>query len=36
VVEISDGEIVGLNFFLDTDTLFPMFGLPPVPPASAN
>lgn len=29
VVEISDGEIVGLNFFLDTDTLFPIFGLPP-------
>jgi RNA polymerase sigma-70 factor (ECF subfamily) len=29
VVEISNGEIVGLNFFLDTDTLFPIFGLPP-------
>ena len=29
VVEISDGRIVGLNFFLDTATLFPMFGLPP-------
>jgi RNA polymerase sigma-70 factor, ECF subfamily len=29
VLEISDGEIVGLNFFLDTDTLFPIFGLPP-------
>ncbi|MFP4513053.1 MAG: sigma-70 family RNA polymerase sigma factor [Acidimicrobiales bacterium] len=29
VLEISEGEIVGLNFFLDTDTLFPLFGLPP-------
>jgi RNA polymerase sigma-70 factor, ECF subfamily len=29
VLEISDGAIVGLNFFLDTDTLFPLFGLPP-------
>ncbi len=28
VVEISDGRIVGLNFFLDTESLFPMFGLP--------
>jgi len=34
VLEIHGGEIVGLNFFLDTDTLFPMFGLPPVPPAN--
>jgi RNA polymerase sigma-70 factor (ECF subfamily) len=29
VVEISGGEIVGLTFFLDTETLFPLFGLPP-------
>ncbi|MGY6502636.1 MAG: sigma-70 family RNA polymerase sigma factor [Acidimicrobiales bacterium] len=29
VVEIHDGQIVGLNFFLDTDTLFPLFDLPP-------
>lgn len=28
VLEISDGRIVGLNFFLDTASLFPMFGLP--------
>ncbi len=28
VLEIVDGEIVGLNFFLDTATLFPRFGLP--------
>ena len=28
VLEISDGRIVGLNFFLDTKTLFPRFGLP--------
>ncbi len=26
VLEISDGRIVGLNFFLDTKTLFPIFG----------
>jgi RNA polymerase sigma-70 factor (ECF subfamily) len=32
VLEIADGEIVGLNFFLDTQTLFPLFGLPPTPP----
>jgi RNA polymerase sigma-70 factor, ECF subfamily len=29
VLEISDGRIVELTFFLDTDTLFPLFGLPP-------
>ena len=29
IVEIHDGEIVGLNFFLDTANLFPLFGLPP-------
>ncbi len=28
VLEISDGRIVGLNAFLDTATLFPLFGLP--------
>ena len=28
VIEIHDGKIVGLNAFLDTTTLFPMFGLP--------
>lgn len=28
VVEIADGRIVGLNAFLDTARLFPMFGLP--------
>jgi RNA polymerase sigma-70 factor (ECF subfamily) len=28
VLEISDGRIVGLNFFLDTDTLFPIFEMP--------
>lgn len=28
VVEISDGRIAGLSFFLDTENLFPMFGLP--------
>ena len=29
VVEISGGQIVGLNAFLDTERLFPLFGLPP-------
>jgi RNA polymerase sigma-70 factor (ECF subfamily) len=29
VLEIVDGQIVGISFFLDTATLFPLFGLPP-------
>ena len=29
VLEISDGRIVELTFFLDTETIFPLFGLPP-------
>jgi RNA polymerase sigma-70 factor (ECF subfamily) len=29
VLEISAGRIVGLNHFLDTERLFPLFGLPP-------
>jgi RNA polymerase sigma-70 factor, ECF subfamily len=29
VLEIEDGRIVELTFFLDTDTVFPLFGLPP-------
>ena len=28
VIEISGGKVVELTFFLDTDTLFPLFGLP--------
>jgi RNA polymerase sigma-70 factor (ECF subfamily) len=28
VIELADGKIVGLNSFLDTATLFPLFGLP--------
>jgi RNA polymerase sigma-70 factor, ECF subfamily len=28
VVEVSDGRIVELTFFLDTERLFPLFGLP--------
>ena len=28
VLEISDGQIAGINSFLDTDRLFPLFGLP--------
>ena len=29
VLEIENGKIVELTFFLDTGTLFPLFGLPP-------
>jgi RNA polymerase sigma-70 factor (ECF subfamily) len=29
VIEISNGRIGELTFFLDTETLFPLFGLPP-------
>jgi RNA polymerase sigma-70 factor, ECF subfamily len=29
VLEIADGKIVGLNSFLDTAALFPLFDLPP-------
>jgi RNA polymerase sigma-70 factor (ECF subfamily) len=29
VLEIENGKIVELTFFLDTDTVFPAFGLPP-------
>ncbi len=29
VLEWSRGKIVGFTFFLDTETLFPLFGLPP-------
>ena len=36
VLEISDGRIVGLTFFLDTDELFPLFGLPPGSTRSAG
>jgi RNA polymerase sigma-70 factor, ECF subfamily len=35
VLEMSGGRIVGINTFLDVDRLFPLFGLPPVPPADA-
>ncbi|HET6643399.1 MAG TPA: sigma-70 family RNA polymerase sigma factor [Gaiellaceae bacterium] len=28
VLEVEDGHIVELTFFLDTETLFPLFGLP--------
>jgi RNA polymerase sigma-70 factor, ECF subfamily len=28
VIEASLGEIVGISFFLDTDSMFPLFGLP--------
>jgi RNA polymerase sigma-70 factor, ECF subfamily len=29
VVEVEDGRIAELTFFLETETLFPLFGLPP-------
>jgi RNA polymerase sigma-70 factor (ECF subfamily) len=29
VLEISGGRIAGISFFLDTERLFPLFGLPP-------
>ena len=29
VLEIDDGQIVELTFFLDTERMFPLFGLPP-------
>jgi RNA polymerase sigma-70 factor (ECF subfamily) len=29
VLEIEDGKIVELTFFLATETIFPLFGLPP-------
>jgi RNA polymerase sigma-70 factor (ECF subfamily) len=29
VLEIEDGQIVEITFFLETETLFPLFGLPP-------
>ena len=29
VLEVEKGKIAELTFFLDTDTLFPLFGLPP-------
>lgn len=29
VLEISEGQITGICFFLDTARLFPLFGLPP-------
>jgi len=33
VLEVSDGRIVEFTFFLDTQTLFPLFGLPATPPS---
>ena len=29
VLEVADGKIVGFTFFLDTERMFPLFGLPP-------
>jgi RNA polymerase sigma-70 factor (ECF subfamily) len=33
VLELADGRIVELTFFLDTERLFPLFGVPPTPDA---
>jgi RNA polymerase sigma-70 factor (ECF subfamily) len=33
VLELSDGSISGITFFLDTARFFPLFGLPPRPDA---
>ena len=33
VLEIRDGKVIGLNSFLDTASLFPLFGLPASPDA---
>ena len=29
VLETQDGKVTGINSFLDTERLFPLFGLPP-------
>jgi RNA polymerase sigma-70 factor (ECF subfamily) len=29
VIELDNGRIGEFSFFLDTETLFPLFGLPP-------
>jgi RNA polymerase sigma-70 factor (ECF subfamily) len=29
VIELAEGRIVEFTFFLDTESLFPLFGLPP-------
>jgi RNA polymerase sigma-70 factor, ECF subfamily len=31
VLEITDGRIKGMTFFLDVEHMFPLFGLPPTP-----
>ena len=36
VLEIVDGRVGEFTFFLDTETLFPLFGLPPTPPEGAR
>jgi RNA polymerase sigma-70 factor (ECF subfamily) len=36
VLEVRDGAIVGLNFFLDAGRLFPLYGLPDHPDALAR
>jgi hypothetical protein len=31
VLELVAGKIAGRTFFLDTERLFPLFGVPPTP-----
>ena len=33
VLEVAEGRIVEFTFFLATDTIFPLFGAPPLPPS---
>jgi RNA polymerase sigma-70 factor (ECF subfamily) len=28
ILEAADGQVTGMNYFLDTETMFPLFGLP--------
>jgi RNA polymerase sigma-70 factor, ECF subfamily len=36
VLQISGGRVTDFTFFLDTDRLFPLFGLPDAPPGDAG
>jgi RNA polymerase sigma-70 factor, ECF subfamily len=36
VLELADGKITAINSFLDTDRLFPLFGLPPASDVAAR
>jgi RNA polymerase sigma-70 factor, ECF subfamily len=36
VLQLSRGRLTGFTFFLDTERLFPLFGLPPTPPGAVG